>query len=101
MVIFSAVKLKELFKKERDYAWQKPNSCPCCNSFRLWGHGQELNTGNIRYVPASDNNAKLVVMLEMRDESELLGGITAIEAVPGVVSATLVFHQVEDMEATS
>jgi len=39
MVIFSAVKLKELFKKERDYPWQKPNSCPCCNSFRLWGHG--------------------------------------------------------------
>jgi hypothetical protein len=39
MIIFSAVKLKELFKKERDYPWQKPNSCPCCNSFRLWGHG--------------------------------------------------------------
>ncbi len=52
-------------------------------------------------VPASDDNAKLVVMLEMRDESELLGGITAIEAVPGVVSATLVFHQVEDLEDAS
>ena len=52
-------------------------------------------------VPVSDNNAKLVVMLEMSDESELLGGITAIEAVPGVVSATLVFHQVEDTEALS
>jgi hypothetical protein len=39
MIIFSAVKLKELFKKERNYPWQKPNSCPCCNSCRLWGHG--------------------------------------------------------------
>jgi hypothetical protein len=39
MVIFSAVKLKELFKKGRDYPWQKPNICPCCNSCRLWGHG--------------------------------------------------------------
>ena len=39
MVIFSAVKLKELFEKKRDYPWQKPKSCPCCNSNRLWGHG--------------------------------------------------------------
>ena len=39
MIISSAVKLKELFKKERNYPWQKPNSCPRCNSCRLWGHG--------------------------------------------------------------
>ena len=39
MIIFSAVKLKELFKKERDYPWQKPEGCQCCNSHRLWGHG--------------------------------------------------------------
>jgi hypothetical protein len=39
MIIFYAVKLKELFKKERDYPWQKPGGCPCCNSQRLWGHG--------------------------------------------------------------
>ncbi len=39
MVIFSDVKLKEHFEKERDYPWQKPQGCPCCNSHRLWGHG--------------------------------------------------------------
>ena len=39
MVIFSAIKLKELFEKKRDYPWQKPQSCPCCNSNRLWGPG--------------------------------------------------------------
>jgi hypothetical protein len=39
MVMFSAVKLKDLFEKGRDYAWQKPDNCPCCNSHRLWGHG--------------------------------------------------------------
>jgi hypothetical protein len=39
MVIFFAVKLKELFEKERDYPWQKPEKCSCCNSIRLWGHG--------------------------------------------------------------
>jgi len=39
MIIFSAVKLKELFEKERDYPWQKPKNCPRCNSRRIWGHG--------------------------------------------------------------
>jgi hypothetical protein len=39
MILFSDVKLKELFKKGRDYPWQKPHSCPRCNSCRLWGHG--------------------------------------------------------------
>ena len=39
MIIFSAVKLKDLFKKERDYPWKKPEGCPRCNSCRLWGHG--------------------------------------------------------------
>jgi hypothetical protein len=39
MIIFSAVNLKELFAKERSYPWQKPQSCPCCSSCRLWGHG--------------------------------------------------------------
>lgn len=49
-------------------------------------------------VPASDDNGKLVALLEMSDESELLGGISQIESVKGVISATLVFHQVEDLE---
>jgi len=39
MIIFYAVKLKELFEKERSYSWRKPEDCPCCNSRRLWGHG--------------------------------------------------------------
>lgn len=48
-------------------------------------------------IPASDDNAKLVVLMEMKDESELLGSISKIEAVKGVVSATLVFHQVDEL----
>jgi hypothetical protein len=39
MVLFFAVKLKDLFEKGRDYPWQKPDNCPCCHSQRLWGHG--------------------------------------------------------------
>ena len=39
MVIFFAIKLKDLFEKGRDYPWPKPKNCPCCHSHRLWGHG--------------------------------------------------------------
>ena len=39
MIILYAVKLKELFEKERDYPWQKPEACPRCNSWTVWGHG--------------------------------------------------------------
>ena len=33
MVLFSAVELKDLFEKGRNYPWQKPDNCPCCNSY--------------------------------------------------------------------
>jgi len=39
MIIFVSVKLKELFKKERDYPWPRPESCPRCNDYKVWGHG--------------------------------------------------------------
>jgi hypothetical protein len=39
MVIFVSVKLKELFKKERNYPWTRPKSCPRCNDYKVWGHG--------------------------------------------------------------
>jgi nitrate reductase NapD len=48
-------------------------------------------------VPASDERGKLVVLMEMTDESELLGGISRIEATEGVICATLAFHQVDEL----
>ena len=39
MIIFSAVKLKELSNKKRNYPWKKPRACPCCRSCTIWGHG--------------------------------------------------------------
>jgi hypothetical protein len=39
MIIYVVVKLKEIFKKGRDYPWQKPECCPNCNRFKVWGHG--------------------------------------------------------------
>ena len=41
MVIFFKVKLKKLFKKGRDYPWPRPDNCPCCNNYKVWGHGYD------------------------------------------------------------
>ncbi len=39
MIIFVTVKLKKLFKKKRNYSWPRPESCPNCNDYKVWGHG--------------------------------------------------------------
>ena len=39
MVIFFPVILKELFILGRNYPWPKPDGCPRCTGYRLWGHG--------------------------------------------------------------
>jgi nitrate reductase NapAB chaperone NapD len=47
-------------------------------------------------VPARGEGGKFVVLLEMESEAELLGRITEIETMSGVISANLAFHQVDD-----
>ncbi len=39
MIIFVTVKLKKLFKKKRNYPWPRPESCPRCSDYKVWGHG--------------------------------------------------------------
>jgi len=39
MIVFIAVKLKEVFEKGYDYPWIKPKGCPRCGDSKLWGHG--------------------------------------------------------------
>ncbi len=39
MIIFVKVKLKKLFKKKRNYPWPRPESCPRCSNYKVWGHG--------------------------------------------------------------
>jgi len=39
MVISFSVGLKKLFELGRNYPWPRPESCPRCSSYRLWGHG--------------------------------------------------------------
>ena len=69
------------------------------SSIYLLSRLSKLENGSlVNYLKLLRMVMLIQVMLEMQDESELLGGITAIEAVPGVVSATMVFHQVEAEE---
>lgn len=39
MVICFPVTLKQLLVLGRRYPWTKPDRCPRCSSYRLWGHG--------------------------------------------------------------
>ncbi len=48
-------------------------------------------------VPESDPNGKFVVLLETDDESTILEDIGNIQSLRGVINATLVYHQVEDL----
>ena len=50
-------------------------------------------------VPERDERGKLVVLIEAADESILMSRIGQIESTPGVISANLVYHQIDTEEA--
>ncbi|MGL4447897.1 MAG: chaperone NapD [Shewanella sp.] len=45
-----------------------------------------------------NNEVKLVVVLEGESQRSLMDGIEQINAIPGVLSATMVYHQSEILE---
>jgi nitrate reductase NapD len=47
-------------------------------------------------VPKRGEKGKFVVLLEMESEADLLDRITEIETMPGVISANLAYHQIDD-----
>ena len=47
-------------------------------------------------IPTRAEGGKLVVLLEMASEADLLQCITEIENMSGVISANLAYHQIED-----
>ena len=50
-------------------------------------------------VPLQDPKGKVVVLLEMENEAELLDRISSVQSISGVISANLVFHQIDDEDA--
>lgn len=39
MIYFVTVVLKDIFEQGKDYPWLRPENCPCCGHYKLWGHG--------------------------------------------------------------
>jgi len=33
------IDLKQINEQGRDYSWSRPESCPRCSNWRVWGHG--------------------------------------------------------------
>ncbi len=44
LIIYSFVRVKELFKQGKSYPWRKPKRCPVCGGRRLWWHGFVLRS---------------------------------------------------------
>ncbi len=39
MIAYVPVVLKEIFEQGREYAWERPATCPKCNHYKVWSHG--------------------------------------------------------------
>lgn len=55
MIQFVAVILKEIFDQGRNFSWDRPQKCPKCNSFKVWGHG---------FVPAYFDHFDIPLLLK-------------------------------------
>ncbi len=47
-------------------------------------------------VPQFSDQGKLVVLLETASEGRIMQNISTIEGIPGVISAALVYHEIDD-----
>ena len=47
---------------------------------------------------SANNDVKLVVVLEGSSQRSLMDDISTINAIPGVLSATMVYHQSEELK---
>ncbi|GGP56395.1 MULTISPECIES: chaperone NapD [Shewanella] len=47
---------------------------------------------------SANNDVKLVVVVEGTSQKSLMDDISTINAIPGVLSATMVYHQSEELE---
>lgn len=39
MIYFVSVLLKDIFEQGKDYPWVRPEVCPDCGRYKVWGHG--------------------------------------------------------------
>ena len=39
MIHFANAFLKDISRMGKDYPWKRPDRCPCCGHWKIWGHG--------------------------------------------------------------
>lgn len=66
----------------------------------------EAVKANLRQLPnlelhQESPQGKLVVVLEAREEAQILATLTAIQNLPGVLNAVLVYHEVLEEDAAA
>ena len=54
-----------------------------------------INELNDAEVSISHEKGKLVVLLESESEKDIMDTVADIEAVPGVITVTMVYHQID------
>ncbi len=55
----------------------------------------QIKLNPLAEVHAIDKSGKIIVVLETPCEQNILDGIEQLEAINGVISATLVYHQID------
>ena len=45
MILFVDVILKKIFDMGKDFSWTRPEKCPCCGNWKLWGHASTFFQG--------------------------------------------------------
>ncbi|MBI2255271.1 MAG: chaperone NapD [Proteobacteria bacterium] len=48
-------------------------------------------------IHGEDASGKLVVVLDTADEAEILGTIALIHDMPGVITASLIYHEIDSL----
>ncbi len=67
-----------------------------CQPERLDALAADLDALEGTEVPARDEQGKLIVLLELPTEYALLERTREIENLPGVISVTLVYHELDE-----
>ncbi len=66
-----------------------------CRPDALESAVSQIKTNPLAEIHAVDESGKIIVVLETPSEQNILDGIQELENIEGVISATLVYHQVD------
>lgn len=75
--------------------WQVASMVIQCLPEKLAATCAALSAIDAVSIPENDSRGKMVALIEARGESALMEAISNIESTAGVISANLVYHQID------